>query len=203
MSAAGSFCWIILPKRRATSRHKSFSIKPVGPTVPVSCPPWPASITMRPIFSPSARVRVELLPSRIGCGTDAGCTRSGFVVEVEPCAFAETGLVREPLELAGRGFEFVAPVAGRELLVEVTGDGGATAEVFARASFFGADTNADESGTIAAAAESSPSWAAEDASGGLSVRAAFAVCIGSDFDGPLLAYSSITNREGFFNIETA
>jgi hypothetical protein len=108
-------------------------------------------------------------------------------------------LVNDPFELAGNGFEFVAPAAGRELLVDVAG---ATTGVFARVSFFGADT-AGESGTIAAAAESSLSWAGDAASGGLSVRVSLAVCIGSDFDGPLLAYSSITSREGFFNIETA
>jgi len=44
--------------------HKSFSISPVGPIVPVSWPPCPASITMRPIFSPSVRVKVELAVAR-------------------------------------------------------------------------------------------------------------------------------------------
>ncbi len=33
---------------------------------------------MRPIFSPSVRVNVDC-PSRVGCGTLAGRTRSGFV----------------------------------------------------------------------------------------------------------------------------
>ncbi len=32
---------MIFPSRSATSRHRSFSINPVGPIVPVSCPPWP------------------------------------------------------------------------------------------------------------------------------------------------------------------
>ena len=50
---------MIFPSRSATSRHKSFSINPVGPIVPVSCPPWPASITILPIFKPSARVKVD------------------------------------------------------------------------------------------------------------------------------------------------
>src|SRR5271168_3597333 len=68
---------MILPSRKATSRHKSFSINPVGPIVPVSCPPWPASITMRPIFNPSARVRVDC-PSRVGGGALLGRIRSGF-----------------------------------------------------------------------------------------------------------------------------
>ncbi len=56
-SAPGRRCLIILPRRSATSRHKSFSIKPVGPMVPVSWPPCPASITMRPILRPRARVK--------------------------------------------------------------------------------------------------------------------------------------------------
>src|SRR6267378_695380 len=72
---------MIFPSLRATSRQRSFSISPVGPIVPVSCPPWPASITMRPIFSPSARVNVDC-PSRVGTGVTGGCTRSGF--EPEP-----------------------------------------------------------------------------------------------------------------------
>src|SRR5712664_2006358 len=33
---------------------------------------------MRPIFNPSARVKVAC-PSRVGCGDDAGVTRSGFL----------------------------------------------------------------------------------------------------------------------------
>src|SRR5438874_897903 len=45
--------------------------------VPVSCPPCPGSITMRPIFRPSMRVKVAC-PSRVGCGTLAGRTKSGF-----------------------------------------------------------------------------------------------------------------------------
>src|ERR1700760_2934923 len=37
---------------------------PPGPSVPESCPPCPASTTMRPIFRPSARVR-ERRPSNV------------------------------------------------------------------------------------------------------------------------------------------
>src|SRR6266849_2403583 len=69
---------MIFPSRSATSRHRSFSINPVGPIVPVSCPPWPASITILPIFRPSARVSVDC-PSRVGCGALAGRIKSGFV----------------------------------------------------------------------------------------------------------------------------
>src|SRR5580700_8011087 len=78
MSAPGKRCWMILPSRSATSRHKSFSIKPVGPIVPVSWPPWPGSMTIRPIFKPNARVKVDW-PSRVGWGAEAGWTKSGFI----------------------------------------------------------------------------------------------------------------------------
>src|SRR6266851_5052789 len=76
-SAPGSRCSIIFPSRSATSRHRSFSINPVAPIVPVSWPPWPGSITILPIFKPSVRVSVDC-PSRVGCGVLAGRTKSGF-----------------------------------------------------------------------------------------------------------------------------
>src|SRR5205807_5262626 len=72
-----------------TSRHRSFSINPVGPIVPVSCPPWPASITILPIFKPSARVSVDC-PSRVGSGTLAGRIKSGF--ELVAVALTDFGL---------------------------------------------------------------------------------------------------------------
>ena len=78
-SAPGSLSSISLPSRRATSRHRSFSIRPCGPMVPVSWPPWPASITMRLIFKPRARVR-ERWPSRVGLGTDGGSSAAIFGV---------------------------------------------------------------------------------------------------------------------------
>src|SRR5271165_2091134 len=53
------------PSRNATSSTRSFSSSPFGPIVPVSCPPCPASITMRPIFSPSARIKLRS-PSAVG-----------------------------------------------------------------------------------------------------------------------------------------
>src|SRR5580704_16947049 len=46
-------------------------MRPVGPIVPVSWPPWPGSMTMRPIFSPSARVK-ERSPLRVGFAAGAG-----------------------------------------------------------------------------------------------------------------------------------
>ena len=45
-----------LPSRRPTSSTRSFSSRPLGPMVPVSCPPWPGSITILPIFKPRARI---------------------------------------------------------------------------------------------------------------------------------------------------
>src|SRR5579862_7377046 len=44
------------PSRFATSRTRSFSRKPSGPTVPVSWPPCPGSRTIRPTFRPSTRI---------------------------------------------------------------------------------------------------------------------------------------------------
>src|SRR3990170_28091 len=60
------------PRRRATSSERSFSMKPVGPMVPVSCPPWPGSMTMRLTLSPSARgpADVHHEAKRIGQGKD-------------------------------------------------------------------------------------------------------------------------------------
>src|SRR5438046_8689353 len=68
---------MIFPSRSATSRHKSFSIKPVGPMVPVSWPPCPGSITILPIFRPKVRVSVDCR-SRVGCGELAGRSESGL-----------------------------------------------------------------------------------------------------------------------------
>src|SRR6267143_3983243 len=66
-----------LPTRSATSRHKSFSMRPVGPMVPVSCPPCPASMTMRPIFKPRARDK-DCWPSRGVSGMEAGPISSAW-----------------------------------------------------------------------------------------------------------------------------
>src|SRR5204862_79928 len=98
--APGSRCSMIFPSRSATSRHRSFSINPVGPIVPVSCPPWPASITILPIFKPSARVSVDC-PSRVGCGALAGWIKSGFALEL-------VALIDFDLELFAPGSELRA-----------------------------------------------------------------------------------------------
>src|SRR5580700_2304993 len=141
---------------------------------------------MRPIFRPSARVSVELLPSRIGCGTVAGCTRSGLAPVFELRVLAETDLLGDPSGLDGCGFEFAAVGGGG-------GDAG-----FANASFLGAASNAGEFGTIAAAAASSLSRQGVSCAisgGGTLLETPFAVllgtfanCMGSGFiTGPLSA----------------
>src|SRR6185369_17205956 len=67
-----------LPTRCATSSTSSFSTRPCGPCVPWSCPPCPASITMRPTLSPNARVselppvEVRLAPLLNSPGNGAG-----------------------------------------------------------------------------------------------------------------------------------
>src|SRR5262249_9357637 len=101
----------------ATSRHKSFSIRPVGPIVPVSCPPWPASTTIRLIFNPSARVKVDC-PSRVGNGAEVGCTKSGFFPPfAEPNVRFGSGIV------AAAGAAFASVFADFALEVVVTGCG--------------------------------------------------------------------------------
>ncbi len=52
-------------RRLLTSRTRSFSSSPLGPIVPVSWPPCPGSMTILPIFSPSARIS-ERSPSDVG-----------------------------------------------------------------------------------------------------------------------------------------
>src|SRR3974390_1039663 len=56
-SAPGMFSLIMRPRRRATSRQRSFSMRPDGPIVPFSYPPWPGWIAMRLILRPSSRAR--------------------------------------------------------------------------------------------------------------------------------------------------
>src|SRR5512147_1487234 len=51
--------------RLATSRTNSFSINPDGPTVPVSWPPCPASITTFCSFNPRLRIN-ERSPLLVG-----------------------------------------------------------------------------------------------------------------------------------------
>src|SRR5277367_474918 len=75
--------------------------------VPVSCPPWPASMTMRLIFRPRARVS-ERLPSRVGLDAEGAASTavlelSGFVSEVGAGAggvFALAVFVAALVELA-------------------------------------------------------------------------------------------------------
>src|SRR5437588_4093065 len=99
---------MIFPSRSATSRHKSFSIKPVGPIVPVSCPPCPGSITRRPIFRPRVRVKVDC-PSRVGCGALAGRTKSGFASAADALYDLDFGFFALGIVLRGFGIGLVAP----------------------------------------------------------------------------------------------
>ncbi len=70
-----------------TSRTTSFSSMPPAPSVPESCPPCPASITIRPIFSPSARMSVAS-PSEVGGGGCAGSPVTCLLFELFAPAFA-------------------------------------------------------------------------------------------------------------------
>src|SRR6266576_905496 len=51
--------------RRPPYSTSSFSSRPCGPMVPVSCPPCPGSITILPIFNPRARIN-ERSPLAVG-----------------------------------------------------------------------------------------------------------------------------------------
>src|SRR5581483_6971364 len=89
-TSAPSRCLSSLPSRSATSRTISFSSIPPGPSVPESCPPCPASTTMRPIFKPSART-IERSP--IAVGAAAWITGgSGFTVLLLLADFFEDGV---------------------------------------------------------------------------------------------------------------
>src|SRR5436190_3117721 len=57
--------------RFATSRTSSFSEYPDGPMLPLSCPPWPASITTRDSFRPRLRIK-DLLDGLASTATRMG-----------------------------------------------------------------------------------------------------------------------------------
>src|ERR1039457_3475231 len=64
MTAAAMRSSISLPRRWETSRTRSFARRPLGPSVPLSWPPWPGSMTTRLILRPSARMR-EFCPELV------------------------------------------------------------------------------------------------------------------------------------------
>src|ERR1700685_749891 len=96
--------------------------------VPVSCPPWPGSMTMRPIFRPSARVR-ECCPSRVGLGSVGGFKAallgavdfdfSGVLFEAGVAAsFAASLAVAESFSLLAETVSFVFSAAFVSAVVE-------------------------------------------------------------------------------------
>ena len=109
-----------LPSRSATSSTTSFSSIPSAPIVPESCPPWPASITIRPIFSPSARTS-EVSPSAVGTAARAGVASATVAVEL-PAAFAlllcvflpELAVVSAPASVGVTTAAFVSSVSSLE-----------------------------------------------------------------------------------------
>src|SRR5437588_9522212 len=109
ISAEGRLRAINLPNRRATSRHRSFSIRPVEPIVPVSWPPWPGSMTMRPILSPNTRVK-ECSPLRVGFAAGSGPMLSAILLSdsvvgtAAAATLGEVGIGRRDVEaLTDRG----------------------------------------------------------------------------------------------------
>src|ERR1017187_7732235 len=64
MTSAAMRSSMSLPRRWETSRTRSFSRRPLGPSVPLSWPPWPGSMTTRLILRPRARMR-EFCPELV------------------------------------------------------------------------------------------------------------------------------------------
>src|SRR5271157_1721073 len=64
MTSAAMRSSMSLPRRCATSRTRSFSRRPLGPSVPLSWPPWPGSMTTRLILRPRERMR-EFCPELV------------------------------------------------------------------------------------------------------------------------------------------
>ncbi len=83
-----------LPSRSATSSTTSFSSMPSTPSVPESWPPCPASMTMRPIFKPSARTRL-VSPSAVLSAAFAGSHRA-LRLSAAPGAQHHVGRHRTP-----------------------------------------------------------------------------------------------------------
>src|SRR5690242_4316088 len=112
ISAEGRLREINLPSRSATSRHRSFSIRPLGPIVPVSWPPCPGSITMRPIFNPSARVS-ECSPFRVGLATGTGPMLSAIALsDSGAAALGKRGIAKNTVALGARGSSPSAALGG-------------------------------------------------------------------------------------------
>src|ERR1035441_8559303 len=129
---------ISLPTRWATSSTRAFSINPWGLWVPCSCPPWPASITMRPTLSPSARVN-ELPPLEVrlaallnspgkgaggadAVGTGGSALREDCCPAARGCGGTSNGWVGSDstgaggdLASAGDDFDGVTDLAGGDL----------------------------------------------------------------------------------------
>ena len=90
------------PRRCAMARETSFSRRPLwGPMEPVSWPPCPASITMRLIFRPKARIRLCLPPAVAAAGCGGASSLSAFAADRLSCRrpFARRAALAAP---AGR-----------------------------------------------------------------------------------------------------
>src|ERR1039457_7177336 len=123
MTSAAMRSSISLPRRWETSRTRSFSRRPLGPSVPLSWPPWPGSMTTRLILRPRARmrefcpelVRRAALPISTGA---AGAVASGEVTE----GLAAGGLAAD---VVGAGSVGAGSVGAGGLAGSVGADGAA------------------------------------------------------------------------------
>src|ERR1035438_8827738 len=121
MTSAAMRSSISLPRRWETSRTRSFSRRPLGPSVPLSWPPWPGSMTTRLILRPRARMR-EFCPELVWRAALAISSGAGGAVTGDLAAggLAAGSVVGDGAAAGGVGLG----VAGTSEAAGLTVDGG-------------------------------------------------------------------------------
>src|ERR1019366_4334975 len=120
MTSAAMRSSMSLPRRWETSRTRSFSRRPLGPSVPLSWPPWPGSMTTRLILRPRARMS-EFWPELVW--------RAALAISSGGACVVEGGAVTAGLEAGDLEAGSVAAgsvVAGSVAAGSVAGDGAAS-----------------------------------------------------------------------------
>src|ERR1019366_6739679 len=115
-----------LPRRWETSRTRSFSRRPLGPSVPLSWPPWPGSMTTRLILRPRARMR-EFCPElvwraalAISSGAGGAAADGAAAGDLPAGSVVGDGLAADGVVAGGVGLG----VAGTSEAAGLTVDGG-------------------------------------------------------------------------------
>src|ERR1017187_10704296 len=141
-----------LPRRWETSRTRSFSRRPLGPSVPLSWPPWPGSMTTRIILRRRARMR-EFCPELVWRAALAISSGAGGVV----AGGAMTGGL-------GAGGLAAGSVVGDGLVAGVASAGGLSEDVVAtgRASAGGAGLGAAGMSEAVGLAVDGGGWRSEE-----------------------------------------